>query len=250
MKGQTPPSQKKMSDSGQFNDSLQRRRSPRLTSPLVNTANNMAREGSAPVKRFTVRKIMPRKTAPALGHDKENTPRRSEGSQEKKQKVSPPGSTRRGRSSGAKKAVVPSPILPPSTPTTPPSQPEQDPRDAEWSQKVRRSYTRISDKSFSSPDTRETLFGFETLQTPEVGPPVSRLKAPLELSSTGSGLGSFILDAEDSVPDPEIPGVALVKRKRSRRKVQKAIDETELDALSAKMNAEFQEAEQFELFVE
>ncbi|XP_077446785.1 sororin [Stigmatopora argus] len=236
-----------MANSGQLNNSTQRRRSPRLTSPLVNTANNMAGDSSAPVnKRFTVRKITHRKTAPTPENGKENTPRRSKGSQEKKQKVSPPGSTRRGRSSGANKAAVPSPILQPSTLVqTPPSKPG----DEEWSRKVRRSYTRTSDKSFGSPDARETLFGFETLQTPIVGAPVRRVKTPLELSSTASGLGSFILDAEDSVTDLDIPGVALVKPKRSRRKVQK-IDETELDALSAKMNAEFHEAEQFELVVE
>ncbi|XP_077600101.1 sororin [Stigmatopora nigra] len=240
-----------MADSDHLNNSMQRRRSPRLASPLENTANNMAGDSIAPInKRFTVRKLTHRKTAPTpengKENDKENTPRHSKGSQEKRQKVSLPGSTRRGRSSGANKAAVPSPILQPSTPVQTPS---SEPGDEEWSRKVRRSYTRISDKSFGSPDARETLFGFETLQTPTVGAPVRRVKTPLELSSTASGLGSFILDVEDSVTDLNIPGVALVKPKRNRRKVQK-IDETELDALSAKMNAEFQEAEQFELVVE
>uniref|UniRef100_A0A3Q2YMJ5 Sororin C-terminal region domain-containing protein n=1 Tax=Hippocampus comes TaxID=109280 RepID=A0A3Q2YMJ5_HIPCM len=229
-----------------------RRRSPRLTSPLVNTENNMARNSNAPVKRFTLKKIEPRKTTIAAVHDKENTPRRSEGSQQKKQKISTPGPVRETRrSSGAKnKAAMPSPILPPSTPVQPrPQQPAEDAREAMWSQKVRRSYTRISDKSFNSHDARETLFGFEMLQTPEVGRSLSRAQTTLEVSSTASGPSSFILDAEDCVPDPDIPGVALAKKKKKRRKVQQ-IDVTELDALSAKMNAEFQEAEQFELVVE
>ncbi|XP_077363451.1 sororin [Festucalex cinctus] len=254
MNGRTSPSRKTMADSNKLNDSSQRRRSPRLTSPLVNTeSNNMARDSNVSVKRFiTVRKIMPKKTTAAPVHDKENTPRRSEGTQQKRQKILTPGSVRKsGRSSSAKKAAVPSPILPPSTPIQPgPQQPVEDPRDAAWSQKVRRSYTRISDKSFNSPDARENLFGFELLQTPEVGRRVGRTQAALEVSSTASGPSSFILDAEDCAPDLDIPGVVLEKKKkRIRRKVQQ-IDVAELDALSAKMNAEFQEAEQFELVVE
>ncbi|XP_077405540.1 sororin [Vanacampus margaritifer] len=253
MKGRTPPNHKTMTDSNKLNDSSQRRRSPRLTSPLVNTeSNNMAPASNVPVKRFiTVRKIVPKKITAAPVHDKENTPRRSDGTQQKRQKISTPVSVRKsGRSSSAKKAAVPSPILPPSTPVQPgPQQPVEDPRDAVWSQKVRRSYTRISDKSFNSSDARENLFGFEMLQTPEVGRRGGRAQAALEVSSTVSGPSSFILDAEDCGPDLDIPGVVVKKKKRSRRKVQK-IDVVELDALSAKMNAEFQEAEQFELVVE
>ncbi|XP_037120236.1 sororin [Syngnathus acus] len=251
MKGRTPPSQKTM-DSNKLNDSTQRRRSPRLTSPLVNTEENMARDSNVPVKRFiTVRKIVPKKAIAASAHDKENTPRRSEGKQQKRQKISTPGSVRKsGRLSSAKKATVPSATLAPSTPVQhPPQQLEEEPRDAMWSQKVRRSYTRISDKSFNNPEAREHLFGFEMLQTPEVGRSVSRANSALEFSSITSAPSSFILDGEDCGPDIDIPGVALVKKKRNRRKVRQ-IDVTELDALSAKMNAEFQEAEQFELVVE
>ncbi|XP_061663695.1 sororin [Syngnathoides biaculeatus] len=242
-----------MADYNKLNDSSQRRRSPRLTPSLVNTENNMAHGVNVPVKRsITVRKIVPRKTAPVSEHNKENTPRRPE-DQQKRQKISTPGPVRtRPRSlSAKKKVVVPSPILPPSTPVqTRPQQPAEDTSYAVWSQKVRRSYTRIGDKSFNSPESRETLFGFEMLQTPEVGQRVEQGKASLEVSSISSGPSSFILDTEDCVPDLNIPGVSLLKeKKKSRRKVQQ-IDVTELEMLSAKMNAEFQEAEQFELVVE
>ncbi|XP_054619295.1 sororin [Dunckerocampus dactyliophorus] len=233
MKGRTPPS---------LNGSLQRRRSPRLTSPLVNADNNMAPANSIAVKRsIVVRKIAPRKTTAQPEQDKENTPRRP--------KVSTPGLVPDcGRSSGAKKlTAMPSPILPPSSP----KEPTADPQDAVWSQKVRRSYTRLSEKSFNSPEARETLFGFEKLQTPEVGRSVGRTTTGPDVSSCSF---TSMLDADYcgpafSEPDANIPGVAVVKEKRNRRKIQQ-IDVTELDALAAKMNAEFEEAEEFELVVE
>ncbi|XP_040909478.1 sororin [Toxotes jaculatrix] len=254
-----------MSDSNKLNGSL-RRRSPRLSSPLqadVKTDKKMAPAPVAVKRSITVRKIAPRKTAAPSEHNKENTPRRSEseGSQQKKQKVSTPGPApaRGGSSSGKKKekASMPSPILPSSPPPSRPQQPAVDPEDAVWSQKVRRSYSRLSDKSFnSSPDSRETLFGFEKLQTPEVVRRVQQSKAGLEAAESLSCLNSFtsLLEADDCgsafpEPDPNIPGVAVVKEKRRRKKVQQ-IDTTELDALAAEMNAVFEEAEGFELVVE
>ncbi|XP_041665872.1 sororin [Cheilinus undulatus] len=236
-----------------------RRRSARLSSSPqadVKSDNKMAL-----VKRsITVRKIAPRKTVAPSENNKENTPRRSgsEVIQQKKPKVSTPDAIpARGGSSSAKKkksAVMPSPILPSSPPPAScPPQPAVDPEDAVWSQKVRRSYSRLSDRSFNSPDSRETLFGFEKLNTPEVVQKVRRSKPGLEVSGSLSGLNSFtsLLEAEDCAPevDPNIPGVAVVKEKRRRRKVQQ-IDTTELDALAAQMNAEFEEAEDFELVVE
>lgn len=236
----------------------QRRRSPRLSSPQANreTGNKMA-AGAVTVKRsITVRKIAPRKTAAPSDHNKENTPRRaeSEGSQQKKHKVSTPGPVpgRRGSSSAKRKqaAALPSPILPS------PPQPTADPEDEVWTRKVRRSYSRLSDKSINSPDSRETFFGFEKLKTPEVVRAVGHLKTALEVSGALSGLSSFtsLLEADECgsafpEPDPNIPGVAVMKERRRRRKVQQ-IDNTELEALAAKMNAEFEEAEGFELVVE
>lgn len=254
-------SQSAMADSN-TTDNSQRRRSARLSSSPQDNANAKAKAKMAlapAVKRsITVRKIAPRKTAAPSEHNKENTPRRTERecSQQKKQKVSTPGNdTRRGRSSSAgKKAVMPSPILP-STPPPPshPQQPATHPEDAVWSQKVRRSYSRLSDQSFNSPDTRETLFGFERLNTPQVMGPT---KAGHSFSGSLSALSSFtLLEAEDCgsafpEPDTNIPGVAVTKERRRRRRKIQQIGESELDAMAAKLNAEFEEAEVFELVVE
>lgn len=239
----------------------QRRRSARLTSPLLqgnvsqNASDKMALSAIAVKRSITVRKIAPRKTVAPLDENKENTPRRSEGSQQKKAKVSTPGNaTSHGRSSSTKKkGVMPSPILPSTPPPASPSQrPAVDPEDAAWSQKVRRSYSRLNEKSLNSPHSRETLFGFDNLQTPEVVRPAGRPKVGLEASGSLSGLNSFSSLLEDEeLPelDPNIPGVAVVKEKKRRRKVQQ-IDQSEVDAIAAKMNAEFEEAEEFELTVE
>lgn len=241
----------------------QRRRSARLGSSPQAKNDNMA---PVAVKRsITVRKIAPRKTVAPSEHNKENTPRRSKAAdiQQKKAKVSTPGqiADRSGSSSAKKKkkkeASMPSPILPSSPPPTCSSQkPPGDPEDAVWSQKVRRSYSRLSDKSFNSPCSRETLFGFEKLQTPEVFRRVEQSKTRLDVSGSMSGLNSFtsLLEADDCgsafpEPDPNIPGVAVVKEKKRRKKVQQ-MDTTELDALAAQMNAEFKKAEEFELLVE
>ncbi|XP_038581049.1 sororin [Micropterus salmoides] len=250
-----------MAESNNLNGS-QRRRSARLSSPPqanVKTDNKMARPSVAVKRSITVRKIAPRKTVAPSAHNKENTPKRavSEGNQKNKLKVSTPGHVPGpGGSSSAKKkkAAMPSPILPSSPPPpTNPQQPAADPEDAVWSQKVRRSYSRLSDKS----DSRETFFGFEKLKTPEVFRRVEQSKTGLDLSAVSlSGLNSFtsLLEAEErgpAFPEPDlnIPGVAVVKEKRRRKKVQH-IDATELDAMAAKMNAEFEEAEVFELVVE
>ncbi|XP_054462391.1 sororin [Anoplopoma fimbria] len=250
-------------------NSSQRRRSPRLSSPPqanLKTDNKMALTSAAVKRSITVRKIAPRKTVAPSEHNKENTPRRSasESSTQKNPQVSTPALLPgRGGSSSAKKkkkkAAVLSPILP-STPPAPshPKQPAADPEDAVWSQKVRRSYSRLSEQSFSSPDSRHNLFGFDKMKTPEVAPRGQRSKTGLEVSCGSlTGLNSFtsLLEADDcgSVslePDTNIPGVTLVKEKRMRRKKVQQIGTTELDALAAEMNAEFEEAEEFELLVE
>ncbi|KAM9824488.1 sororin [Neosynchiropus ocellatus] len=224
----------------------QRRRSPRLTSPPV------VKPAAAVKRSFAVRKIVPRKITAPSEHDKENTERCSGANLPEKQNVSTPGSAPcRRRSSAAKRqAAMPSPILP-SPPPQPHSQQPVDPEDLVWSHKARRSYSRLSDKS---PGSRRTMFGFEKLQTPEVGQKVRQVRSGVDISGSMSGLSSFssLLEAEDCgypEPDLNIPGVALVKEKRKRKKVQQ-MKTTELDALAAKMNAEFEEAEGFELVVE
>ncbi|KAM9440836.1 sororin [Clarias gariepinus] len=236
--------------------SLPRRRSARLSANDENIPPK-TEASSVPVKRsITVRKIAPRKTQAASEPNKENVEKkRVSGESAKRSKISSPPQAE----TTAPKPTILSPIQPSASPSpNPGKQPEQDPV---WSSKVRRSYSRLSmgDRSFespkpqsaSSPTRRETLFGFERLQTPEV-----IRKADLT-GGTSSSLcvGSFNLSAaDDSVnnttePDLNIPGVCLVKKNTRRKKVQQ-IKMSELDVLAAKMNAEFEEAECFELVVE
>ncbi|KAM9383906.1 sororin isoform 2-T2 [Pholidichthys leucotaenia] len=245
----------------------ERRRSPRLSSPQANAAK-MAMTSVAVKRSITVRKIAPRKTVVPPEHNKENTPRRSgseavrtKEQQQKKPSLSTPDQASPSSAKRKKKAAMPSPILPSPPPSSPPQQQRAvDPEDVVWSQKVRRSYSRLSEKLLNSPDNREILFGFEKLQTPKVVRRSAQSKTGLEVSAGGlSVLNSFtsLLEANDDCgsaavpePDPNIPGVVLVKEKRRRRKKLQQMDATELDAIAAKMNAEFEEAEEFELVVE
>ncbi|KAM6970782.1 sororin [Aplochiton taeniatus] len=233
--------------------SPQRRRSARLCSPP-----QAAAPISAVKRSITVKKLAPRKTQVSSVENKENEQRLSEGSCLKKPRVSTPGPVQAQQA----KATLLSPILDPSSSCP---QPAADPKDAAWSQKVRRSYSRLSltDQSFHSPDPqavspptprrRETLFGFEMLNTPEVVHKVANSKDS-EVSRSLCGVSSFTLCEGDDCgpsaePDVNIPGVALVKEKKRRKKVT-PINITELDVLAAKMNAEFEKAEEFTLVVE
>ncbi|KAJ7996616.1 hypothetical protein DPEC_G00238900 [Dallia pectoralis] len=253
-----------------------KRRSARLTSPNqnvpisvsgicqrleLNVSHSKQTPTNAVKRRITVRKIAPRKTQ-ANGpseDDKENEPRSSEGGQ-KRPKVSTPGPVK----GPPAKATMLSPILaPPSVP-----QAAADPDDSAWSQKVRRSYSRLSldDCSFQSPQSRatsspsprrrETLFGFERLQTPQVLRNAHQSRVGPDPLGSLCVVGSFsLLEGEGASaatkPQTEIniPGVALVKDKKRRKKVPQ-IKLAELDDLASKMNAEFAEAELFELVVE
>lgn len=226
-----------------------------MSSPLranVNVKDDKMALAPVALKRSIVlRKIAPRKTTAPSEHNKENTPGRpgTECRQQKKPQVSTPD----GRPSSApKKAVLPSPILPsPPGPSglSGPQQPPVDPGDAVWSKKVRRSYT------------RENFFGFDLLKTPEVvgsSKTRTRTRTGPELSGSLSlsGLNSFTSLLEENewgsaLPeqDTNIPGLAVVRERRRRKRV-KQMDDAELDAMAAQMNAEFQEAEVFELVVE
>ncbi|TSL28170.1 Sororin [Bagarius yarrelli] len=230
------------------------RRSARLSANEENMPPK-AEAQHVPVKRsITVRKIAPRKTQATAEPNKENVEIRLSSDLRKRSKVSSPPQVEKTIS----KPAILSPIQASSSPSPCTEQPEQDPV---WSNKVRRSYSRLSmgDRSFespkpqsaSSPTRRETLFGFERLQTPEV-----TRKANLSRGASSSiCLGSFNLSAADDTvantaePDLNIPGVCLVKKNVRRKKVQQ-IKMSELDVLAAKMNAEFEEAECFELVVE
>lgn len=122
-----------------------------------------------------------------------------------------------------------SPIQAPLSPPPRTGQPQQDPV---WSHKVRRSYSRLSagDRSFespkpqsaSSPTRRETLFGFERLQTPEV---MRKADVSKGVSSSVCVRSFNLSAADDSIaktpePDLNIPGVCLVKKNARRKKVQ------------------------------
>lgn len=211
------------------------------------------------VKRsICVRKIAPRKTQAPSESNKENAEQLLEKSAKKSKTLTPAPDT-----STARKTKILSPILPPSSPS---SQPREFEQDLVWSQRVRRSYSQLSvgDKSFespksqpasssSSPNSRENLFGFERLQTPEVMHKKERSKVALQ-SSMSFSMGSFnISAADDSASNPpevdtNIPGICMVKKTR-RKRVQQ-IKMSELDDLAAQMNAEFEEAEKFELVTE
>ncbi|KAF7211600.1 sororin [Nothobranchius furzeri] len=231
----------------------QRRRSPRFSSPQAPLGGEKMALG---IKRsITVRKIAPRKTSASSKHNKENTPRHSEQVQQLKTKVSTPdpGPDRRASSSAARKkqqAPMPSRILPSSPPDScRTQQPAAEPEAGVCAQKARRSYSRLSDSSLhSSPDSRETLFGFERLRTPEVVRKSKQTRDALEVSGP---ITSFTESTDEGFaePDPNIPGVSVSKERRRRRKVPQ-IDSAELDHLAAQMNAEFREAEEFELVVE
>ncbi|XP_036001597.1 sororin isoform X4 [Fundulus heteroclitus] len=240
----------------------QRRRSPRFGSPGV-LRGNESKMALGAKRTITVRKIVPRNTAAPSEDNKENTPRRSGNLRQTKlsspepdrrtpsvssavkrsQRASvPPASLSSSSSAGrreTRQAAAPSPIL---------ASPDPEQRDSVWTRKVRRSYSRLSDSSPHSPRKRETLFGFEKLSTPEV------VRNRAEHSGTSLEVsGSFVsvLEAEEgcSGPDPNIPGVVVVKEKRRKRKVL-PIDTEELEVLAAQMNAEFREAEEFDLVVE
>ncbi|XP_066517248.1 sororin [Hoplias malabaricus] len=237
-------------------DNPPRRRSARLSGNEENIPPRLETPHVAVKRSIIVRKIVPRKTQVPIEHKKGNQERPSSATRKRSQ-VSSPTQT---EISSPKPTVI-SPIQAPSSPPPPPKELEQDPV---WSHKVRRSYSRLSmgDRSFespklqsdSSPTRRETLFGFERLQTPEVIRKADVSRGALQ-SSTSLFVGSFNLSvADDSVsntpePDLNIPGVCLVKKNPRRKRVQQ-IKMSELDLLAAKMNAEFEEAECFELVVE
>ncbi|XP_076868057.1 sororin [Brachyhypopomus gauderio] len=232
-----------------------RRRSARLSANEENVPPQS--EARVLVKRsITVRKIAPRKTQVSSVPKKENVGILSSATIKRPEMPSPAHAE-----APVCKSTILSPIQAPASPLAQNREPDQD---SLWSHKVRRSYSRLSmgERSFesskpqsdSSPTRRVTLFGFERLQTPEVMRKANVSRGAFQSTSSLCG-GSFNLSAaEDSVcsqsePDLNIPGICLVK-KTTRRKRVKQIKIPELDILAAKMNAEFEEAECFELVVE
>ncbi|XP_043538655.1 sororin isoform X1 [Chiloscyllium plagiosum] len=145
------------------------------------------------------------------------------------------------------------------------SPPAQDAeRGALMSQKVRRSYSRLSPYGVHLPSvgggasdtstpngevegaaSRRSLFGFGRLLAGDTAPGVSPVKRPLtpEVEKPLLAAGSL------AQLDLNIPGVAVAKEKRKKRKVPQ-IEKSELDEWAAQMNASFEEAERFDLLVE
>ncbi|XP_072277453.1 sororin isoform X2 [Pyxicephalus adspersus] len=140
-------------------------------------------------------------------------------------------------------------------------------------QKVRRSYSRLemslnggsflysptrdtdsSDTSTPNPPPkagRRSLFGFDKLLSSESAEEESKKKGDEEEikranneSASGMSIGLSV-----EKPDPNIPGVALVKQKKRKRKIPQ-IEKSDLDEWAAAMNAQFEEAEKFDLVVE
>lgn len=237
--------------------SQQRRRSARLSGNDENLPPKDEVPRIAVKRSITVRKIAPRKTQVPSEPIKEYVERRSSGNRKRSQGSNSPAQTE----APAPKPTILSPIQATSSPPPKPKHPEPE-QDPVWSNKVRRSYSRLSmgDRSFespksaSSPTRRETLFGFERLQTPEVIRKADVSRGALQ-SSTSLCVGSFNLsaadDSESNPPEPDmnIPGVCLAKKNPRRKRVQQ-IKMSELDLLAAQMNAEFEEAESFDLVVE
>lgn len=209
----------------------QRRRSPRFGSPQAAPLESDDKMALGAKRFIAVRKIAPRSTWAPSGDDKENT-----GGQPGHEQSRPSRPELCSPEQRQRQAAMPSPILPASPPASSRSQqPAAEPLGPLWSQKVRRSYSRLSPE----PDSRQPLFGFERLRTPEVAWRTAALE----------GSGSSVTSLLEAEPDPNIPGVVLVKERRRRRKLPR-IDAEELDALAARMNAEFREAEDFQLVVE
>ncbi|XP_015266325.1 PREDICTED: sororin [Gekko japonicus] len=234
------------------------------------------------VRPITLKKIMPR-NRPVK--ESNVTLRRSPRVSLKENKENVPVGNDKGKSPGkgdAKAKLMPSPpnrslgseaggllgeadVLSPINANAQESLPE-DERDAAMAKRVRRSYSRLevslshsflrdrespssgfSDTSTPNrgPDKRHTLFGFDKLLVPEeLG------SVPPEDTRTSPKLTATLL--EPSVfkePDTDIPGISFIKEKRKKKKVPQ-FNKTELDEWAAQMNAEFEEAEMFDLLVE
>ncbi|XP_008123991.2 sororin-B-like [Anolis carolinensis] len=126
-----------------------------------------------------------------------------------------------------------------------------DERDEAMAKRVRSSYSRLElsfvgkegNTTFSStPDARkqQTLFGFDRLLM-EDGAEAEAL--PANAINTGKWAEAML------ELNTDLPGIAGEKQNRRRRKVPQ-FQESELDEWMAQMNAEFEEAEKFNLLVE
>ncbi|XP_053305412.1 sororin [Spea bombifrons] len=261
-------------------------RSSAVTSPKKILFVNKASDSPMPVpvikKQITAKKIMPRKTL--LTHaslaplptpkDLSITPAPRRKSSRVSQKCEKENATLDNPQSFPKSKAEQSSseieILSPITFNISVS-PKLD-REHVMSQKVRRSYSRLemslnsssflysptrkndsSDTSTPNPlpkSGRRSLFGFDKLLSSETQEEEMGIKAKRDSGERGHEVTnkSTVLTSLEE-PDHNIPGVALVKQKKRKRKIP-LIEKSELDEWAAVMNAEFEEAEKFDLLVE
>ncbi|OCT84023.1 hypothetical protein XELAEV_18022161mg [Xenopus laevis] len=235
----------------------------------------------APIMKrsITVKKIMPRKTLAAIANTGSQStpkvsnvtaaPRRSSRISPKIQKenafseqsqMAPKDTSQ----SSAPEIDVLSPI-----PVNIQLSPKLDNRDMIMSQKVRRSYSRLemslNSSAFLYSPTRKTdssdtstpnavlkssrisLFGFDKLLNSEM--PEGELKKSSAVTREKTANERNLQTVLPEEPDHNIPGVVLAKQKRRKRKVP-VLEKSDVDEWAAVMNAEFDEAEKFDLTVE
>uniref|UniRef100_A0A8C5Q3D3 Cell division cycle associated 5 n=1 Tax=Leptobrachium leishanense TaxID=445787 RepID=A0A8C5Q3D3_9ANUR len=276
----TPPprtSQKSSSSSSSEKCLLSNKMSEDMTS--VGTTSDTSVPAPIVRRQITAKKIMPRKTLLSIASlapvptpkvlDTTAAPRRSSRISPKFEKENAmfdnPQNLSKDRTAHLVADVdVLSPI-----PLNISLSPTQD-RDKLMSQKVRRSYSRLdmslngsvllysptkntslSDSSTpnsSAKSKRKSLFGFNKLLSSVT--PEKELSARRDSKDNKPVLNKrSAVDASVEEPDPNIPGVALVKQKRRKRKIP-LLEKSQVDEWAALMNAEFEEAEKFDLFVE
>ncbi|KAJ6654277.1 hypothetical protein lerEdw1_007374 [Lerista edwardsae] len=213
------------------------------------------------VRPITLKKIVPRSRQVSGREDKENVPV-SPGRDDAGTELGPlplrcpPVEPAAGDPPGG--TVVLSPVS-----GNAPGSPPGDEWDLAMAKRVRRSYSRLEislSQSFlenrspglgdtSTPDggpgKRHTLFGFEKLLLPDevAGLSAGGSRAPPKAAET-AGEPHTPLE-----PDTDLPGIAFGKEKRRKKKMPQ-FEKSELDQWAAEMNAEFAEAERFDLLVE
>ncbi|CAH2325270.1 sororin [Pelobates cultripes] len=278
----SPPvmrSQEKLSSNHSLQENLTSKKISQNVFSINTTSDNLM---PAPIFRrpITAKKIMPRKTLAAIASfPPVSTPkvitatatlRRSSRVSPQFEKensfVKPPMLSKSVTEQSPSKMDILSPI-----PLNISLSPMKDDRDKLMSQKVRRSYSRLdmslngssflysptrnSSSDSSTPNSsaksgRRSLFGFNKLlssETPEEDLGKTTKRDSGENRNTFNKSTGVSISVEE--PDHNIPGVVLVKQKRRKRKIP-LIEKSDLDEWAAVMNAEFEEAEKFDLFVE
>ncbi|XP_029141788.1 sororin [Protobothrops mucrosquamatus] len=218
---------------------------------------------AAPVVRtITLRKIKPRNQQISLKENKENSPPAAPEKQ-------PPHGGEASKKAQPFTACCPLNLDAENSPTetnvlslvsanTPDSPPGSE-RDLAMAKRVRRSYSRLDvslSQSFTEkqefppfslagtstpaggPGKRQTLFGFEKL-----------LLEPSALHTSSAPKTAAAESGAFGNPDTDIPGISFGREKRRRKKMPQ-FGKSEMDEWAAQMNAEFEEAEKFDLLVE